>query len=199
MDLQTRVTNVLIKPKEEWPVIAAESTDVATLYKTYIAILAAIPPVGAFIGMTFIGVSVPMLGTYRSGFAHGLTTAIVQYVLALLAVYVAAIVIDRLAPTFQSQSNAIQALKLVAFSSTPGWLAGVLGIIPALATLGILAGLYGIYLFYLGVTPLMKTPDAKVVPYMVVSAIVIIVVMAMVGVITTALTGALFVGPRIGM
>jgi hypothetical protein len=198
MDLQTRVMNILTKPKDEWPVIAAESTDVATLYKSYIAILAAIPPIGTFIGMTLIGIGVPVLGTYRLGIAHGVATAVMQYVLALVGVYISAMVIDRLAPTFQSQANAIQALKLVAYAWTATWIAGVLSIIPALGALGILAGLYSIYLFYLGVTPLMKTPADKVVPYMVVSALVIIVVMAVMGALTTAVTGAMFIGPRVG-
>ena len=125
--------------------------------------------------------------------------AIVQYVLGLVGIYVAAVVIDKLAPTFQSQSSTIQALKLVAYASTATWVAGVLNIIPALSVLGILAGLYGIYLFYLGVSPLMKTPSEKVIPYMVVSAIVIIVVMVVVGVCATAITGAMFVGPRLGL
>lgn len=199
MNLQTRVVNILTKPKEEWPIIAAETTDVPTLYTSYIAILAAIPAICSFIGMSMIGVTLPFVGTYRYPLAHGLTMAILQYVLGLVGIYVAAVVIDKLAPTFQSQSSTIQALKLVAYASTAGWVAGVLNIIPVLSILGVLAGLYGIYLFYLGVSPLMKTPSEKVIPYMVVSAIVIIVVMVVVGVCATAITGAMFVGPRLGL
>ena len=198
MELQTRVTNILTKPRVEWPVIAAEPTDAATLYKTYIAILAAIPPIASLIGMTFIGVTVPLLGSYRIGLVHGLTGAVVSYALALAGVYIAAIVIDNLAPQFRSQSNLLQALKLVAYASTPSWVAGVLSIVPPLAALAVLAGLYGIYLFYLGVGPMMKTPPDKVVPYMIVSAIVIIIVTAVMGTITGSITAALFVGPRIG-
>jgi len=199
MDLQTRVTNILTKPKEEWPVIAAEATDVATLYKTYVAILAAIPPIGSFIGMTFVGVSVPLLGTYRFGLGQGITGAIVQYVFALAGVYIAAVVVDNFAPKYQSQPSQIQALKLVAYSSTPGWLAGALSVIPVLGTLAVLAGLYGIYLCYLGVSPTMKTPPDKVVPYLIVSAIAIIVVTALMGFLTSSLTGSMFAGPRIGL
>jgi hypothetical protein len=199
MNLQTRVVNILTKPKEEWPVIAGETTDVPGLYSSYIAILAAIPAICSFIGMTMIGVTLPFVGSYRYGLAHGLTTAILQYVFGLIGIYLAAVVIDKLAPTFQSQPSTIQALKLVAYASTASWVAGVLNIIPALGALGILAGLYGIYLFYLGVPQLMKTPAEKVIPYMIVSALVIIVVMAVVGVITGAITGAMFVGPRLGL
>ena len=198
MDLQTRVTRILSAPREEWPVIAAERTDVPTLYRTYIAILAAIPPLSSFIGMTFVGMTLPVLGTYRFSLVHGMSAAIVQYVLALVGVYIAAYVIDRLASNFQSQSDPVQALKLVAYASTASWVAGIVTILPALSPLAILASLYGIYLFYLGLPPMMKTPADRVVPYMVVSAVVIIVVTAIVGMITSGVTGAMFVGPRLG-
>ena len=189
MDLQTRVVNILTQPQTEWTVIASESTDVATLYKSYIMVLAAIPPAAAYIGMMVFGISLPLMGRYRVGVVQGFTSAVVQYVLSLVGVYVASIVIDKLAPTFKSQSDAIQALKLVAYASTASWLAGALSIIPALSPLAIVGGLYGIYLFYLGVAPLMKTPSDKVIPYMVVSAVVVIVVMFVTGVVATAMTG----------
>jgi len=177
----------LTRPQTEWTVIASEPTDVATLYKSYIMMLAAIPPAAGYIGMTLFGISVPVMGTVRVGVVQGLTAAVVQYVLSLVGVYIASIVIDKLAPTFQSQPDAMQALKLVAYASTPSWLAGAFGIIPALSPLAIVGGLYGIYLFYLGVAPLMKTPSDKVVPYMAVSALAIIVVM----VVTSALAAAM--------
>jgi hypothetical protein len=85
----------------------------------------------------------------------------------------------------------MQALKLVAYASTASWVAGALGIIPGLAPLAVLGGFYGIYLFYLGVAPLMKTPSDKVVPYMVVSAIVVIVVMFVTGAVATMMTGVM--------
>ena len=59
---------------------------------------------------------------------------------------------------------------------TPVWIAGVLNLVPLLAVLGIIAALYAVYLFYLGLPPVMATPAEKVIPYMVVSALVIIVV-----------------------
>jgi hypothetical protein len=198
MDLQTRVTRILSAPKEEWPVIAAEQTDVPTLYGGYIAILAAIPPLSSFLGMTFIGVTLPVLGTYRFSLAHGVAGAIVQYALGLVGVYIAAYVIARLAPNFQSQPDVVQALKLVAYASTATWIASILTILPALSPLMILAGLYGLYLAYLGMPPVMKTPQDKVVPYMVVSAVVIIAVTAIMGIVTSSITGAMFAGPRLG-
>ena len=192
MDLQTRVVNILTKPKEEWPVIAAESTDAPTLTKSYTAVLAAIPAVASFLGLSIVGANMPILGTIRIGVVHGFTNAVVQYALTIVGVYVAAMVIDKLAPTFKSQSSAIQSLKLVAYASTAVWVAGILNLIPALTPLGILAAFYAVYLFYLGVTPLMKTPADQVIPYMIVAAIVVIVVMFVVSACASAVTGAFF-------
>src|SRR5262245_41072368 len=189
MDLVPRVMKILTKPKQEWPVIAGESTDVATLYKEYIVLLAAVPAICTFIGMTVIGVPIPFFGTMRVGVGNGVTGLVVRYVLRLAAVYLAAILVARLAPTFQSQGSTIQALKLVAYASTPAWVAGVLSLFPPLVPLTILAGLYGVYLFYLGLPHLMKTPPDKVIPYMIVSAIVIIVMYLVVGTVTAATVG----------
>jgi hypothetical protein len=173
--LQDRVVKILTTPTTEWPVIEAEVTDVAKLYSGYIAILAAIPAVASFIGTTLFGTYVPFVGTVRTPIVRGFVTMVLTYVLALAVVYIAALVVDKLAPTFESKPNLIQALKLVAYASTAGWVAGVLYLIPALGILTILASLYNIYLFYLGLPIMMKTPDTKVIPYMVVAAIVVIV------------------------
>jgi hypothetical protein len=54
------------------------------------------------------------------------------------------------------------------------------------------AGLYAIYLFYVGVTPLMQTPADKVIPYMAVSALVLLLIYVIVGAITGAVTGTMY-------
>ena len=176
MNLQTRVINILSKPKQEWPVIASESTDVASLYKEYIMPLAAIPAICGFLGMTFIGVTIPLAGQIRTPMVSGFAGMVVGYVLSLLGIFLAAFIVDKLAPSFQSGGGLVQALKMVAYASTASWVAGVLQLVPVLGALALLAALYGVYLFYLGLPFVMKTPPDKVIAYMVVSAIVIIVI-----------------------
>jgi len=188
MNLRDRVINILKSPRQEWDVIARETTDTATLYKGYIIPLAAIPVIASYIGMVTIGVT--FLVRVRAGVVSGLVNAVVSYVFALVGIYVAALVIDWLAPKFQSEKSIIQALKLVAYSMTPAWIAGVLLLIPALGILAIIGGLYGIYLFYLGMTPMMKTPADKVIPYMVVSALVVILVQIVITVLVNLVTPA---------
>lgn len=187
--LQDRAIKILKEPKTEWSVIDGETTDTAKLYREYIVPLAAIPAIASIIGLSVVGVSMPFIGTFRIGIVRAFVSACVTYVLTLVGAYISALVIDKLAPTFESKPSTIQALKLVAYASTPAWIAGVLGVIPALAPIQILAGLYSIYLFYLGLPVLMKTPQAKVIPYMVVAAIVAIVVMFAVSLVSSALVG----------
>ena len=190
MSLQTRVTGILTKPADEWPAIAAETIDPVGLMRDYAAPLAAIPSVCRFIGMTVVGISVPLLGTtIRTGIVRGAAGAIVSWVFALAGAWLAAMVVEKLAPTFQSRGSMVHALKLVVYSMTPVWVAGVLNLIPALAPLGIIAALYSVYIFYLGLPVMMETPADKVVPYMAVSALVIIVLSIILGAFAAAVTG----------
>ena len=139
-------------------------------------------------GYLSIGRRIPFVGWYRIGIGTGLLRAILFYVLTLVSVYVFGIIINALAPTFSSKSDATAAMKLAVYSMTPAWVAGVLYIIPLLDILVILASLYGIYILYLGFTcPMMDTPKEKVVAYMIVSLIVIVVVWVVVAMILGAI------------
>ena len=93
MNLQTRVINILSKPKQEWPVIASESTDVAALYKEYIMPLAAIPAICGFLGMTLIGVTIPLVGQIRTPMVSGSAGLIIGYVLSLVGIVLAAFIV----------------------------------------------------------------------------------------------------------
>jgi hypothetical protein len=177
MNLVERVKNILLTPKTEWPVIDRESGDTAFLFTNYVAILAAIPAVCGFIGASIIGVA-----GYRSGFFGGLMSAIISYILAFVGVYVMALIIDALAPSFGGRKDFASALKLVVYSSTAAWVAGIFSLIPALAILGIL-GLYSLYLLYLGIPVLMKSPAEKSLVYTIVAivcALVVWIVIAMI-------------------
>lgn len=177
MSIQTRVIAILTKPADEWRKIAAESATVEGLMREYAAPLAAIPAIAQFIWIM------------RFRFVTGFVFAVVSWVFALVGAWIAAVVVEKLAPTFQSKGSTEQALKLVVYSMTPIWIAGVLYLVPALAVLIILAALYAVYLFYLGLPPVMSTPSDKVIPYMVVSAVVIIILSIVFGAIATAIFG----------
>lgn len=175
MNLIVRVKNILAQPAQEWAVIETESASLSDLYGAYIVPLAAIGPAASIIGLSIVG-----LGGYRLPFMSSIGHAVVSYVLALAGVYVLALIIDALAPNFQGTKNQMQALKVAAYSSTAAWLAGIFILIPALGFLQIL-GLYSLYLLYLGLPRLMKTPEDKALVYTIVVIVAAFVIFAIIG------------------
>lgn len=67
MNLVQRVQDILLKPKETWPVIAAEPGDAKSLFMGYVAVLASIPPLASFVSMALGGLGmytrVPLLSS----------------------------------------------------------------------------------------------------------------------------------------
>jgi hypothetical protein len=177
MALVDRVKNILLSPRTEWPVIDAEPATVASLYTGYIMPLAAIPVICQAIGMSVVGITIPFIGThYRTPIVSAITSAVVLYVFSLIAVFIVALIVDGLAPTFGGTKNQVQALKVVAYSYTASWVGGILSLIPAISIIGLLFGLYSLYLLYLGLPVLMKSPPDKAVGYTVVVVICTIIV-----------------------
>lgn len=193
--LVERVKAILLRPAQEWDRIDTEQTSAGQLYKSYVLPLAAIPVVATFIGSLVFGHSVFGI-TYRPSFGSALGTAIVQYVLALASVFVIALIIDGLAPTFNATRNRDQALKVAAYSATAAWVAGIFGIFPAIAILSIL-GLYSLYLLYLGLPKLMKAPQEKALPYTAVVIVASIAVWIVIGALVAPIAG-IFGGGSIG-
>ena len=192
MNLVERVKNILITPKTEWDVINGETETPTSLLPKYVVIMALIPAVAAFVGYGLIGVS--FLGVKVSGINWGLSMAIQLFVQSILSYFICTYIIDALAPTFKSEKNLGKSAQLVAYSTTASAVAGVFYILPVLSFLLIL-GLYGIYLFYIGLPKLKKTPQDQVVVYMIVSALVIIVVSIVLGMVLQRIMWTIFGNP----
>lgn len=171
MALVDRVKNILLSPGTEWRAIDAEPATVSSLYTGYIAPLAAIPAICQAIGMSMIGTSVAFVGNYKTPFGSALASAVVMYVFSLATVYVIALIVDGLAPTFGGTKNMTQALKVVAYSFTAAWVGGVFALIPLLGIISLLFVLYSLYLLFLGLPVLMKAPADKAIGYTVVVVI----------------------------
>jgi hypothetical protein len=170
MSLIERVQPILVRPKQTWPVIAAEGGDAASIFTGYVMILAAIPAVAAFIGLTLVGVG-GFGVSYRLPVLAGLVQMIVSYLLTLAMVFVLALLVNGLAPTFGGTKDSVRALQLVAYGTTASFLGGIFNLIPMLSLLGVLASLYSIYLIYTGIAVMMRCPPDKAGAY---TAVVIV-------------------------
>ena len=185
MDIVGRVKALLASPRTEWPRIAAEPATIGGLFTGYAMILAAIPAIAGFIGITMVGVKIGA-DTYRLPMGTALMQAVVQYGLGLLGVFVYGKIIEMLAPTFGGVKDPLAAMKVAVYGATAFWLAGIFGVIPMLGVLGIL-GLYSLYLIYTGLPVLMRCPPDKALVYTAAIVVCGFVIGLLIGLLTTAI------------
>src|SRR5574337_609246 len=101
-NIVARVKNILLSPKTEWPVAAAEPASVRGLYAGYVAIVAALPVIAHFIKSSLIGTS--FLGiTVHVSIGAGIGRMVLSYILSLVLVYVMAWIVNALARPFGGQ------------------------------------------------------------------------------------------------
>lgn len=182
MNIIERVKNIIVNPKKEWEVIDGESATMSSLLTGYVLPLAAVGAIAGFIGYAFIGIDVGF-GIKMKGMNWGLYQGITTFIVTIVSFVVSSYVVDALANSFASEKNINKSAQLVAYGTTPGMIGAILGVFPMLAIIGSLFGLYGIYLWYLGLGPIKKTPEDKKIVYIIVCILVYIVLMVIVGMI----------------
>ena len=186
MALIDRAKNMIVTPKTEWDVVAAEPTPPAAIVTGYVLPLAAVYAIAGFIGTAIV---MGFLGG-MSGILFALVGAVVNVVMAVVGVFVLGFIIDALAPTFSGQKNFNQAVKVAAYSYTPVWVFGIAMIIPFLGWLLVLLGvIYALYLLYLGLPRLMKAPQEKAIGYVVVVIIAAIVLGFIINLVVASVAG----------
>jgi hypothetical protein len=185
-----RARSLLVSPRTEWPVIAAEPATVAGLYRDYIAVMAAVPAICQFIKTSILGYAWHGFRVYRVGVGPGLLAAVVEYGVSLGMVYVLTLIIEALAPSFAARQDRIQALKLAAYSYTAIWVAGFAQILPGLYGLFALAGaIYSIFLLYLGLPSTLKVLPERAGTFTAVTAVVALVLGWLVSLMIGGITG----------
>jgi hypothetical protein len=192
--LIARAQAILTRPMAEWDVIDGEAATIPGLFTGYACILAAIPPIATLIKASVFH----PFGLGHIGLLPAVFFAIITYVVSLVGVYIVGFIIDALAPSFDAQKNQVQAMKLAVYSYTASWVGGVFNLIPFLGGLLVLAAvLYGLYIFWLGVPKLMKSPQEKTAGYAIVTIIVAIVVNAIIFGVIAAVGASMLVGAAI--
>ena len=166
-----RIQRLLTRPAAEWPAIDADPSPAAATFAKVAVPFAAIGPVATFLKGQIFG-----WGAFGFSFKPSLTWSIVNavkdYAVALAAVWIFALVIEAFAPTFQAWKNRDQAMKVVCYSFIAAWLAQGLIIIPYVGWFLAIVGLYSLYVYFVGLPPMMRTPPDKAVPYVIVTIVV---------------------------
>lgn len=164
---------MISSPQTEWPAIAVEPTTPGALYSGYIVPLALITPICSFVS--------EVVFQHRSLFL-GSVVFVVAFVMELIAVYIVALLAEALAPSFNGVRDRNQALKWIAYSYTPRWIAGIATLIPGVgALIALLGSLFSLYLLYLGAVPVMRVPSEKAAGFTIVVILASIVLFVVIG------------------
>jgi Yip1 domain len=199
MSIVTRAINMITKPKEEWAVIANEPASVGGLFTGYAMILALLPAIGTLLFLGVLGMGAGGMGgaaVMGMGMTFFAATAAVGYVVGLGLLWLISFIVNAITPSFNGKQDMVQATKLMVYSATPTWLAGIISGIPVIGILLSLAAMaYAVYLIYLGVKPVLAVPDDKVAGMTVVTVLIYIVASVIIGgIVAVAIVGTLFSG-----
>lgn len=195
MSLVTRAMNILTKPAAEWEVIAAEPATVGGLFTGYAIILAAIGPIMSVLFTGVLGFGAMQLPGMSIGMTIIAATAAATYVISLLVLYLMSMIVKAVSPSFNGNSDMVQATKLMTYASTPAWLAGLVSWVPGIGWLIALAAVvYVVYLIYVGLKPVMGVPQEKLAGFTVVIVLAYIVLSMVlsaiiVGVVVSSVVG----------
>lgn len=155
---------LLYNPTREWQKIAAHKESIRHIYFTFLIFFAAIPPVSAYIGSTYIGWRIGNGETHRLTHDSAILLSVAAYIAILVAVAVIAAFVHWMAKTYGTDPRYRRCLKLTAYSFTPLFLAGFLGSFPILwldMLISLVAIGFSVNLLYRGVPIVMGINQEK--------------------------------------
>lgn len=156
------VLGLFTHPDQEWLEIRGEKEQsISRMYLTHTLILAAIPPISAFVGMTQIGWVIndraPVLLTLESAG----WMALMSYIAMLAGVAVMGGFIHWMARTYDASPSLASCVAFATYTATPLFIGGLAALYPHM-WLGMMAGLaavcYTVYLLYVGLPVFMNIP-----------------------------------------
>ena len=205
MSIVTRAKNIILKPTDEWNVIAYEPATVSGLFTGYAMILLAIPLVAGIIFIGALGINTASLGgmvggALEMGFGVIAAMSVVGYVLSLVTLFLMSFLVNVVSLSFNGKSDMVQSTKLMTYASTPTWVAGLVGWIPILGGLISFAAIaYVVYLIYLGLQPVLGVPKEKVAGFTVVIVLIYVVLTVIIsGILIGIAFSTLFGGGMMG-
>ena len=205
MSIVERAKNIILKPTDEWNVIAAEPATIGRLFTGYAMPLALILVASEILFSGLLGISAAdMMGLGGGIMSMGMTAiagmAVVGFVLSLVTLFVMGTIVKLVSPSFNGTSDKVQAMKLMTYASTPNWVVALVSWIPFLgALLSFAAIAYVVYLIYLGLHPVLGVPKEKIAGFTVVIVLIYLVLALVIsGIVVGLLYSTFFGNPMMG-
>ena len=183
----SHIAGILRNPKDEWALIEEENYSAKTVFLTQISILAAIPAVALFIGVTQVGWSVAGEEPVRLVTTSALGSAILFYFAMWAAVGFIATCMHWMEKTYGGEASLDDCLVLTTVTATPLFLSGISFLIPMLWLNVAIAGLalsYSVYLLYSGTSRVMKIDEDRA--FMFASSVLTVALCTLVGMLAVS-------------
>lgn len=185
--IYNRAKGMILNPVQEWESVKSEHLNRNEIIKNYALPLILMGGVAIFLGQ-YIDPSY-----LDPSFDHVLMLVFVSIIVAIAGIFINANVINYLAPNFNTEKNLENAFKLVIYASTPSYVGSIIASLHTSLSIFGLLGLYSVYLYWLGYSQIMGTPNDKRSSYLIVSFLLIIGIYF----ILALFTGSLFLSSTV--
>ena len=154
---------LFFRPKRQWKTIGAGSFSLASAL-IYVAVLALLPCVSWYYGITQVGWTVGEGDPIRLTAASAQVIIVLFYCAMLISICVIGYMIHWMAHTYGADSSTAKGITITGFAATPLFVVSIVGFIPIVwlhLLLGIVAVCYAVYLLYLGIPIVMQIPKER--------------------------------------
>ncbi len=187
MSALRRIVRIVLRPKDEWDVIAHEHTSVDELIRRYILPLSLLTPVATVIGMKFfdaswdrdMGYGVPAQDIFAAGGTTLFTT--IASVFALAGIFVL------IAPLYGSTRHFPTALKVATYGAVPGMRAGATLRLPMMAIIGLAGLAHSLVLYWQGAGRVLNVERAHLAEFVGISMTMLVLASTLAGACASAL------------
>ena len=156
-----RAASLVVSPQRTWALIARERPAFAELLFGYVVPLAAIGPIATYVALRVLGVSIAAREIYRTSQHVALGSAAQSFAFAVGGVFLVAALITLLAPAFGASRDFVRAFQISAYAYTPLWLAGILLLVPRIASFQLVAAGDALALLVLGLVAMIGTTPKR--------------------------------------
>ncbi|MFZ8870258.1 MAG: Yip1 family protein [Litorivicinaceae bacterium] len=181
------IAGILKDPKNEWALIEEEHYSAKTVFLTQISILAAIPAIALYIGVTQVGWSVAGQEPVRLASSSALGSAVLFYFAMWGAVAFIAACMHWMEKTYGGEVSLDECLVLTTVTATPLFLSGISFLLPILWLNVAVAGaalVYSVYLLYSGTSRVMKIDEDRA--FMFASSVLTVALCTLVGMLAAS-------------
>jgi len=181
------IAGILKDPKNEWALIEEENYSAKTVFLTQISILAAIPAIALYIGVTQVGWSVAGQEPVRLASSSALGSAVLFYFAMWGAVAFIAACMHWMKKTYGGEVSLDECLVLTTVTATPLFLSGISFLLPILWLNVAVAGaalVYSVYLLYSGTSKVMKIDEDRA--FMFASSVLTVALCTLVGMLAAS-------------